>query len=120
VGTPVIDLSSSTLYVVSKSKDSGTSCTPSSSCHQRLHALNLADHNEKFARPYGITSSITVPGIPGAKGIGEKGATELIQKHGSVESAMSGGEGDRTKEEVRWNLVSYVRSFAKKAGIDKQ
>ena len=33
---------------------------------------------------------------------------------------MSGGEGDRTKEEVRWNLVSYVRSFAKKDGIDKQ
>jgi hypothetical protein len=33
---------------------------------------------------------------------------------------MSGGEGDRTKEEVRWNLVSYVRSFAKKGGSDKQ
>jgi mono/diheme cytochrome c family protein len=27
---------------------------------------------------------------------------------------MAGGEGDRTKEEMRWNLVSYVRSFAKK------
>jgi mono/diheme cytochrome c family protein len=27
---------------------------------------------------------------------------------------MVGGEGDRTKEEIRWNLVSYVRSFAKK------
>ena len=26
---------------------------------------------------------------------------------------MTGGEGDRTKEEVRWNLVSVVRSFAK-------
>ena len=33
---------------------------------------------------------------------------------------MSGGEGDRTKEDVRWNLVSYVRSFAKKDGIGKQ
>jgi putative Ig domain-containing protein len=62
VGTPVIDLSSSTLYVVSKSKDSGTSCTPSSSCHQRLHALNLGDHAEKFGGPYELTSSITVPG----------------------------------------------------------
>jgi len=28
---------------------------------------------------------------------------------------MVGGEGDRTKEEVRWNLVSLVRSFGKKA-----
>lgn len=62
VGTPVIDLSTKTLYVVSKSKDSGTSCTPSSSCHQRLHALNLADHTEKFGGPYSLTSSITVSG----------------------------------------------------------
>lgn len=28
---------------------------------------------------------------------------------------MTGGEGDRTKEEVRWNLVNLVRSFSKKA-----
>jgi mono/diheme cytochrome c family protein len=27
---------------------------------------------------------------------------------------MAGGEGDRTKEEVRWNLVNVVRAFAKK------
>lgn len=26
---------------------------------------------------------------------------------------MTGGEGDRTKEEVRWNLVNVVRAFAK-------
>jgi mono/diheme cytochrome c family protein len=30
---------------------------------------------------------------------------------------MTGGEGDRTKEEVRWNLVSVVRSFADKKAI---
>jgi hypothetical protein len=62
VGTPVIDLSSRTLYVVSKSKDSGTSCTPLSSCHQRLHALNLDDHAEKFGGPFSLTPSITVTG----------------------------------------------------------
>ncbi len=62
IGTPVIDLSSKTLYVVSKSKVSGTSCTPSSSCFQRLHALSLIDGSEKFGGPYSLTSSITVPG----------------------------------------------------------
>jgi mono/diheme cytochrome c family protein len=29
---------------------------------------------------------------------------------------MVGGEGDRTKEQTRWNLVNLVRSFAKKSG----
>jgi mono/diheme cytochrome c family protein len=34
---------------------------------------------------------------------------------------MTGGEGDRTSEEMRWNLVNYVRAFSKKdAGISKQ
>jgi mono/diheme cytochrome c family protein len=27
---------------------------------------------------------------------------------------MTGGEGDRTSEEARWNLVNYVRAFGKK------
>jgi hypothetical protein len=62
VGTPVIDPSSNTLYVVSKSKNQGGSCSPSSSCHQRLHALSLADGSEKFGGPVDIASSIAVPG----------------------------------------------------------
>jgi mono/diheme cytochrome c family protein len=32
---------------------------------------------------------------------------------------MLGGEGDRTTEKVRWNLVNLVRSFGKKSAGDK-
>ena len=32
---------------------------------------------------------------------------------------MIGGEGDRSSEKVRWNLVSLVRSFAKKGAAEK-
>ena len=62
VGTPVIDASTNTLYVVSKSKTNGTSCTPAASCFQRLHALSLIDGSEKPGSPADITSAISVPG----------------------------------------------------------
>jgi len=32
---------------------------------------------------------------------------------------MLGGEGDRTPEKMRWNLVNLVRTFAKKGAGDK-
>jgi hypothetical protein len=54
-GTPVIDPSTSTLYVVSKSEG------PPGTFHQRLHALDLASGNEKFSGP--VTISATVPGM---------------------------------------------------------
>ncbi|MDP9340238.1 MAG: hypothetical protein M3P45_15365 [Acidobacteriota bacterium] len=47
VGTPVIDSSTKTIYVVSKSKNGGT-------FHQRLHALSLVDGSEKFSGPQEI------------------------------------------------------------------
>jgi len=62
IGTPVIDPGSNTLYVISKSKTSGTNCTPATSCFQRLHALSLTDGSEKFGGPVNITSAISVVG----------------------------------------------------------
>jgi len=57
-GTPVIDPSTNTLYVVSKSMNSdGTSF------YQRLHAIDITTGNEKFSGPANITSStVTYPG----------------------------------------------------------
>jgi len=56
-GTPVIDLSTSTLYIVSKSAIANPL-----SFFQRLHALNLASGNEKAGSPVAIDNSIFVAG----------------------------------------------------------
>ncbi len=55
-GTPVIDPTSNTIYLVSKSEDTATS-----TFYQRLHALDLATGSEKFNAPVLIAAS--VPGI---------------------------------------------------------
>ena len=57
-GTPVIDLISNTLYLVSKS---ATASNPPQ-ISQRLHGLDLATGAEKFGGPTSITSAITFPG----------------------------------------------------------
>ncbi len=55
-GTPVIDLATGTLYVVSKTLE-GTNPYPV----QRIHALDITTGNEKFSGP--ATISATVPGV---------------------------------------------------------
>jgi len=69
VGTPVIDAAKTTLYVVSKSKTNGTTCAPAASCHQRLHAMNLADGSEKFNGPVDISASVTGIGDGSSNGM---------------------------------------------------
>lgn len=63
-GTPVIDASTQTLYLVSASeKDAITSgnCSSSSATfYHRLHSLDLATGNEKFNAP--VTIAASVPG----------------------------------------------------------
>jgi 5'-3' exonuclease len=46
-------------------------------------------------------------GIPGAKGIGEKGAAELLQRHGSLEAAIDNGVRE-TKKTVRAALCTQA------------
>jgi hypothetical protein len=54
-GTPVIDPNTNTLYVVSKSENSGPVF------HQRLHAIDLVTGSEKLSAP--VTISASVPGM---------------------------------------------------------
>ena len=48
-------------------------------------------------------------GIPGAKGIGEKGAADLLKRHGSLEAALDGAIRE-TKPRVRTALTPSARS----------
>lgn len=56
IGTPVINVSSNTLYVVSKTEG------PSGTFHQRLHALDLASGNEKLGGPVNISATVVGAG----------------------------------------------------------
>jgi hypothetical protein len=62
VGTPVIDPATNILYVVTKTKTTGTNGRSPGDCHQRLHALSLIDGSETSNGPIDLTPSITVPG----------------------------------------------------------
>jgi len=62
VGTPVIDPATNTIYLVTKTENAGTACTPSANCHVRLHALDVTDGSETANGPFEFTSAITVPG----------------------------------------------------------
>ena len=52
LGTPVIDASSSTMYLVAKTKESGI-------YHFRLHALDIATGMEKLGAPLDLTGTAT-------------------------------------------------------------
>jgi chitodextrinase len=60
-GTPVIDAAGGTLYVVAKTKESGTFV-------QRLHALSVATGAEKFGGPVVLQGSVTGSGVGAVSG----------------------------------------------------
>ena len=65
VGTPVIDLNSKTIYVVTKSKTPGAPDI----YHQLLHALDATTGAEKFSGPIEISASVFGNGSGSVNGI---------------------------------------------------
>jgi len=63
LGTPVIDLATATLYLVTSSK-----ATSSATFHQRLHALDLSTGNEKFGGPTEIQAAVSGTGVGSSTG----------------------------------------------------
>jgi len=64
VGTPVIDLGTDTMYLVTKSKTSGTA-----PFHQMLHALDITTGKEKLSGPVEISASVSGSGNGGTGGV---------------------------------------------------
>ena len=84
-GTPVIDSTTNTIYVVSKSENTGTS-----TFFQRLHAIDLLTGSEKFSGPASIDGTITVPGT----GDGSSGGIvpfHVQNEHQRAGLALAGG-----------------------------
>jgi hypothetical protein len=63
IGTPVIDLASSTIYLVTKQKDLDATY------HLRLRALDIRTGVEKAGSPKEITASVTGSGVGGVNGV---------------------------------------------------
>src|SRR6202453_3065187 len=61
-GTPVIDLSTNTMYLISRVDNNGK-------FYQTLHALDITDGTEKFGGPVNITESVPGTGDSSKKGI---------------------------------------------------
>lgn len=68
-GTPVIDPSTRTLYLVSKSENGGCSTGLGSVFHQRLHAIDLSRGSEKFNAPVSISASVAGTGDGSSAGV---------------------------------------------------
>ena len=80
-GTPVIDLNSKTIFLVAKSKESGTYV-------QRLHALNLLNGNEQPGSP--IVIHAAVPGSGNASSGGTLNFSQLWQNNRSALGLFNG------------------------------
>jgi hypothetical protein len=61
-GTPVIDATTNTIYVVGKTKENGTYV-------QRLHALDITTGNEKFGGPVALSGSVSGSGNGSSGGV---------------------------------------------------
>jgi len=61
-GTPVIDTTTNTMYVVGKTKENGTYV-------QRLHALDITTGNEKFGGPVTLSGSVSGTGNGSSGGV---------------------------------------------------
>ncbi|HEY7292623.1 MAG TPA: fibronectin type III domain-containing protein [Vicinamibacterales bacterium] len=92
-GTPVIDPSTSTLYVVAKTKEG------SNVYRQRLHALDLATGAEKFGGPVLIQATVAGGGVGSTNGqlpfdsLRENQRTALLLRNGVVYFGF-GSHGD--------------------------
>jgi Putative Ig domain len=108
IGTPVIDSSTGTLYVVSKSYVAGPTI------YQRLHAIDLSTGGEKFAgSPVNISASVSGTGDGGATVTFNAGPENqrcgLALSNGVVYVAWASHEDQNTPNAYGW-VIGYHES----------
>jgi uncharacterized protein (TIGR03437 family) len=73
IGTPVIDASTGTLYVVAATVENGA-------YYYRLHALNTASGAERFGAPVAIQARVRGSGVDSVNGVVSFNALQQIQR----------------------------------------
>jgi DNA polymerase-1 len=78
---------------------------------KNMQLMGPADVEERYGIPPALVPDFIAlrgdpsDGIPGAKGIGEKTAAELLRKYGSLEDAMRAAVREETTPKVRTALL---------------
>jgi 5'-3' exonuclease len=79
---------------------------------KNMQLMGPAEVEERYGIPPALVPDFIAlrgdpsDGIPGAKGIGEKTAAELLRKHGSLEDAMRAAVREETTPAVRKSLLA--------------
>lgn len=120
-GTPVIDPTTGTLYVIAATKEG----TPASYV-QRLHALDIVTGNEKFGGPMPITASVSGTGDGTKSGQvafdtlteNQSAALTLVQSGGAAYVVVTFGSYGNVDPFHGWVMVYNAATLAQTAAFN--
>ena len=113
IGTPVIDPTTNTMYLVAKTKENGA-------YFQRLHAISINDGSEKFGGPVTISASLPGTGDGGStinfNALNEMSRTGVVLDHNTVYLTFS-ANGCKQVANHGWTLAYDASTLAQIAAF---